>query len=559
MKAKIARIAMMAAVSTAAGLMLSGINAKADTNITDQSTTQQTSQTAGYTQNNVQLYSNNLAQTQTQAASAATTNTNAAAAVSVQNINIPEGYTLDAVRSVQNNDEANALEKISVEGVYNNNYQQDSNAEQEAIDIKNLTPEQTIQMNQYALNLVNQVRSELNAQPPFVQSQNSINTVSGMASQYQKKDESLLKGGWHNEEILQGHAENISAFQIYINNVSGLRARPFDEALGSDFINPNSVPLFSVSNMDDLQAMIYYGVILMLFKDADDLFGHAQNFLTIYQGNIPMAVYPSLTDGTGTGNYSDGTTFTYKLQNVDMHFIWAGENQAGPNQPSDSNITGWRISNDHNHYVYYKDGQPLAGQQYIPLPTINGVGNSWYLVADGVVQSGVQKWAGTYYYFNPQSYLRVDDGYLQSQWGDWYLFGNDGRILTGVQKWAGSYYYFDPVTYLKVTNDYRQSQWGDWYLFGNDGRILTGVQKWAGSYYYFDPVTYLKITNDYRQSQWGDWYMFGSDGRIISGLYNWLGGLYYFDPVTYLKVTNQYVYVSGIRYWADADGHLSRA
>ena len=53
--------------------------------------------------------------------------------------------------------------------------------------------------------------------------------------------------------------------------------------------------------------------------------------------------------------------------------------------------------------------------------------------------------------------------------------------------------------------------------------------------------------------------MFGPDGRIVSGLYNWLGNLYYFDPVTYLKVTNQYVYVGGVRYWADANGCLSRA
>ncbi|MFR0550682.1 KxYKxGKxW signal peptide domain-containing protein [Limosilactobacillus reuteri subsp. suis] len=229
------------------------------------------------------------------------------------------------------------------------------------------------------------------------------------------------------------------------------------------------------------------------------------------------------------------------------------------NSGIDNNVTGWRISSDGNHYVYYKDNQPLAGRRYVSLPTINGVGTSWYLVDNGVVQSGVQKWAGSYYYFDPVTYLKVTNDYRQSQWGDWYLFGNDGRILTGVQKWAGSYYYFDPVTYLKVTNDYRQSQWGDWYLFGNDGRILTGVQKWAGSYYYFDPVTYLKVTNSYRQSQWGDWYMFGPDGRIVSGLYNWLGNLYYFDPVTYLKVTNQYVYVGGVRYWADANGCLSRA
>ena len=68
-------------------------------------------------------------------------------------------------------------------------------------------------------------------------------------------------------------------------------------------------------------------------------------------------------------------------------------------------------------------------------------------------------------------------------------------MLFRSQKWAGTYYYFDPVTYLKVTNDYRQSQWGDWYLFGNDGRIQTGLQQWKGQTYYFSPTTFTKVTN----------------------------------------------------------------
>lgn len=75
------------------------------------------------------------------------------------------------------------------------------------------------------------------------------------------------------------------------------------------------------------------------------------------------------------------------------------------------------------------------------------------------------------------------------------MFGNDGKIVSGVYQWADSYYYFDPTTYLRVDNDYRQSQWGDWYMFGSDGRIVTGLKAWYGSYYYFDPVTYLKVTD----------------------------------------------------------------
>ena len=155
---------------------------------------------------------------------------------------------------------------------------------------------------------------------------------------------------------------------------------------------------------------------------------------------------------------------------------------------------GW--VNENNNWTYYNDGQVTSGRNYSYLPTINGEGHSWYLVDNGTVQSGVQQWAGSYYDFDANNnYQRVDNNYVQSQWGDWYLFGNDGRIQTGVQQWAGTYYYFDPTTYLRVDNDYRQSQWGDWYLFGNDGRILSGLQNWKGQTYYFDPSTFKKVVN----------------------------------------------------------------
>lgn len=479
-----------------------------------------------------------------------TENNSQSAVIAAQTVNVPDGYTLDAVRNVKTKAQADELEKIAINGIYNNNYRSNTTAANERIDINNLNDAQTREMNQYAINLINQTRNQF-GEAPFTQNDDTINTVKGMALKYQDKNESLMNGGWHDPEILQGNSENIAAQQIYIDNISGLRARPFAEAVGKDFADNNNVPLFTVNTMDDLHALIYYGIMGMLFNDASDLFGHAQNFLTNYQPNNNVAVYPSLTYGTGEGHYSNGQTFTFKLENVDMHYIWAGANAKTDTE------NGWQYIND--QYVYYQDGKPLSGRQYISLPTINGVGNSWYLVDNGVVQSKVQKWMRTYYYFDPVSYLRVDNNYVQSQWGLWYLFGDNGQILTGVQKWAGSYYYFDPTTYLRVDNAYVQSQWGDWYLFGNDGRILSGIQKWAGSYYYFDPVTYLRVDNNYVQSQWGDWYMVGNDGRVVSGFYNWMGTLYYFDPVTYLKKVNCYFWVNGIRYWADEYGRVVRA
>ena len=201
---------------------------------------------------------------------------------------------------------------------------------------------------------------------------------------------------------------------------------------------------------------------------------------------------------------------------------------------------GWVQDTKTNQWTYYDHGQVTSGRTYSYLPTIgkDDGSHNWYLVDNGVAQSGVQEWADTYYDFDPTTYLRVDNNYVQSQWGDWYMFGQDGRIATKVYQWAGTYYYFDPTTYLRVDNDYRQSQWGDWYMFGQDGRIATKVYQWAGTYYYFDPVTYLRVNNDYRQSQWGLWYLFGGIGTIQTGVHRWMGSVYYFDPSTYLKVTN---------------------
>ena len=230
-------------------------------------------------------------------------------------------------------------------------------------------------------------------------------------------------------------------------------------------------------------------------------------------------------------------------------------------QQSSTVQNGWKKTAN-GKMAYYQNGELLHGRQYVSLPTIPGTTNdqnstNYYLMDNGIAQSKVQQWAGTYYYFDPVTYLRVDNNYVQSQWNDWYMFGPDGRIVTGLWNWMGSTYYFDPVTYLRVNNDYRQAQNGNWYMFGPDGRIVSGVYPWAGSYYYFDPVTHLRVDNDYRQSQWGDWYLFGNDGRVLSGVQRWAGSYYYFDPTTYLRVDDEYITSQwGSKYMTGKDGRI---
>lgn len=156
--------------------------------------------------------------------------------------------------------------------------------------------------------------------------------------------------------------------------------------------------------------------------------------------------------------------------------------------------SGWQKTKD--GYVYYEaDGSVLKGRQYRELPKINAE-KEWYLTEDGKLLTGVQQWAGSYWFFNQDGTLHKKRDYVQSQWGKWYMIGDNGQVLSGVQKWQGTYWYFEPTTYLLADHqEYVQSQWGTWYMVGKDGKLMTGLVDWQGSKYYFDPVTYTKAVN----------------------------------------------------------------
>lgn len=346
MKNKVAKLTVMTALTAIAGLGFTVNNVKADTSV-DGNTEQvvntqvqstQTSTTPSY----VQLYSDNL--TQVKAA---------------QTINFPSGYTLDAIRNVpdqwQNPTAAKAasdeLEKTAIQGMYNNNYQSDPADAKQAVDINNLTTDQVKQINQYGLGIVNQARAEFGEQP-FNQSNGTIDTARNMSLQYQAKNESLMTGSWHDEGILQGNAENIAAFQIYADSIPEFNnlARPFATARGSELVNNNRIPLFKITTMDDLQACVYYGIMGMLFNDADDYFGHAKNFLTINQPINSMALYPSLTFGLGNGSINS-IPVKYRVENIDMHYLWVLGNENSNSFGNNGTVAVWN-TNDNGNYAW---------------------------------------------------------------------------------------------------------------------------------------------------------------------------------------------------------------
>ena len=102
------------------------------------------------------------------------------------------------------------------------------------------------------------------------------------------------------------------------------------------------------------------------------------------------------------------------------------------------------------------------------------------------------------------------------------MFGPDGRIVTGLKEWYGSYYYFDPTTYLKVTN-----KWIDNKYFGPDGRqAISSLENINNKFYYFDGNGQI-IRNQFKKIDTHTYY-FGSDGAALVGKQTIDGKNYYF-------------------------------
>lgn len=571
MNKNLLKMTTVAALTTAVGIGIVENNVLADTQITDSVTSTNS--------NNNQPVISNVAQQQASATTAALYSAN----LNTQNtqyVNFPQGYTLDKLRGISNSTEANNFQQTTISGMSMNNYQSDSTSAKEYVNVNNLSPEQTIQMNQYGVGLVNQIRNEFGLEP-FHLNDGTIERVRSMALEYQSKNESLMNGHWHDPEILNNHSENIAALQVYNDNINGLTVRPFATAKGNDFINNNAIPVFSVTTMDDLRALIYYGVMGMLFNDASDTFGHAQNFLTNPQRINTLGIYPSITKSVGTGTYNDGSTFNFNLLNVDMHFIWAeGDNNSSTAE--EYNTPGWHlIDNQWRHF-------DQAGLLELGWKWING---NWYYLepATGNMQTGLKNTNGNVYYLN-------NSGAMVTGWqrvnNDWYYFQNNGAALTGWQFINGHWYYFtsqgvaetnwqwigNHKYYFDLDNAWALTNWqnlsGNWYYFDLNnawmdtnwqwidnnwfyfnpsyGQMMTGLQNIGNSLYFLNTqhdgsygamrTGWWNINNNWYffynngaatkgwfQSGAGNWYYFGNDGKALTGWQKVNGKWYYFD------------------------------
>ncbi|EDX43083.1 SEC10/PgrA surface exclusion domain-containing protein [Limosilactobacillus reuteri] len=194
-----------------------------------------------------------------------------------QYVDISQDY-INGLPQVHDQQSADALEAKDPEhsNFFRNSYQSDLYAANEPIDVTNLTDDQLLQINLYSTRLINQVREQFN-QPALTLNSEGIENAQRIANQAGKE---RLTG--HSAELLQGAGENIMGFDTDENkNVPGFANNSSENF---SFTQNGAIVIHEINcikTMDDLQALVFYSVMDMLFADntGNNADGHARNFL----------------------------------------------------------------------------------------------------------------------------------------------------------------------------------------------------------------------------------------------------------------------------------------
>src|SRR5699024_6003008 len=180
------------------------------------------------------------------------------------------------------------------------------------VDLKNITPEQQLEINKFAVGLINQVREQLGLQK-IILNQDSMGIANDVVAGYAKQGEiSTLVHDRRNvlnpvakKYELYGLNENRS-FNFYDKTVS-LGNTKGNEEYYTDYDNDNYV------NMAVVKSDIYADILNMLVEqkdDTDSTYGHAVKFLTNdatmqhkdINGNVVKAPLKAIYMGVGIAN-----------------------------------------------------------------------------------------------------------------------------------------------------------------------------------------------------------------------------------------------------------------
>ena len=190
--------------------------------------------------------------------------------------------------------------------------------------------------------------------------------------------------------------------------------------------------------------------------------------------------------------------------------------------------TGWE-EKDGQHY-YYMDGQPATGW----LQMEEG---AYYFNEDGTRLSGWLEEDGVRRFFGPDG--RMMESGIVGMDGQRFLI-IDGVMATGLNRFDGHLYYLDENGVMAA--DWTELDGERWYFDPEDGRALTGLQT-------IDGVTYAFTPHGPLASGWlevdGVTYRISGEGTPLPG------GWHEIDGVTYYLSGDGSLYEG----WLEDEGH----
>ena len=199
--------------------------------------------------------------------------------------------------------------------------------------------------------------------------------------------------------------------------------------------------------------------------------------------------------------------------------------------------TGWGTLGDGRVCYRDEDGNPVTGEQQLPIADSETGELAWfYFDDDGALVTGWHEWDdGTRSYFEPtdtnegHALGSAHEGWIKDE-GKLYYLDPENKCHTarGEKEVNGKTYDFDDDT-CAMTTGWQIQDDNKWTYAKADGAECTGWQYINKKWYYFDPDTRRALSGCEREIK-GKVYGFNASCAMMTGWHEWADGSWsYFD------------------------------
>ena len=453
-----------------------------------------------------------------------------------------------------------------------NNFVTVASDEIEVYDVDKLPKDVVIELNYFALDMINQVRRQMGT-PEVTLAQSSIDFASKLSAKVKEANRGVWD--WHYvkgiNEVAREYGlptsgkeqeEKENGYQYYENSAGSfsvskqstraeLKRAIYDAILrflydGDEFLHANSI---SGLNWGEPSKAEYFGFSMNLLKDGTEM-----SFITVSDGQLSKSTKKNFSTKTPANTTESNRKLTLekkekelesekskleKLQFSYKEYEKISKEIDKLNEEEEKEKE--RIRKEKQDKKNSATTKPSQSTQKQDKPKTNA--SSSKQGSSTVSKNGWLKENGSWYFYNAGKrltntwqgsyYLKSDGRMAESEWiydnsyKAWYYLKSNGIYVR--DSWQGSYYlksngkmadkewiydnYYQSWFYLKEGGAYVNHQWlkidGVWYYFKSGGYMVSNA--WQGSYYLKSSGA-MAVNEWIYDSYWGGWYYLKSDG-----------------------------------------------